>query len=1275
MGMQHQQQAQALSSTRVDLPATERRTKSYLNRLGLSSLRGLLAFSALLLLSVTSQAATQTRVSAFDYDPVSGLLTKEIIEPDDPNLCQVTTYIYDSFGNKTSATTRNCNGSVGSVSGSNSEAAAPAATITDNGTSIPNPAIIEARTSSTAYDAQGRFATSSTNAIGQTETRTYNANFGTIASLTGPNGLTTSWTYDSFGKVLTESRADGTSTTTSYTQCNGTATDSYCIANASYTITTTQAGTPTTVVSYNINSAAIQSATQDKDGNTIYARTEFDKLGRTSRSSRPFKANAATTWTSMTYDLLGRVTSTTAYDNTVSTVTYAGLTTTFTNAKSQSRIEVKNTQGQLASVTDAYSKTLTYTYDPFGNLTKTTDALNNVTTISYDKRGRKIGMDDPDQGVWSYQYDTLGQLKRQRDAKNQVVTFAYDKLGRMTQRNEPDLVSTWAYDTCDATLNPAGKCKGKVVQESSDNGYTRTYLYDAYGRITAEKDNVDTAYYVSKLYDTYGRVSNIVYPNGLQITNSYSTSGHLNKVSNTQTGTAYWQAGSTDAEGRINQFTYGNNVTTTNTYDQMGRVTQINAGSSNSVSNQSFVYDSIGNLTQRYDGATNLNEAFGYDNLNRLTSTSAQAGSGPLTQVSLTYNEIGNILSKSDVGTYTYASLKANGSARPHAVNKIIMNDGVTTYASYTYDANGNMLTSLDSSAKGRTMTWNSWNMPNSVVGNKVATSNPALLSSTPVGTGSSTFSVVYNSAHERIKETLSNWTVVYNISPRVDTGIHVEKRVKPDGTIQTVASLYAGGMPFGTVTTVQVQGPNNATQTSYTRYFHGDHLGSIVAITDEAGTVTERRSYDAWGKRRNANGTPMTSAFVTPDERHGFTGHEEWDEVGLIHMNGRMYDPTTGRFLSADPTIQYADDMQNYNRYSYINNNPLSAVDYSGHGFFKSVFKGIKNAFKGVGKLVSSVLRNNVIRTAASIAIAVYAPEFIGSTNLFGGALYSYSNVIAGGMAGLVAGRGDLKAAIQGAVTAGAMGFAGDQFPGFFENTLAHAVVGCGSAVASGGKCGGGAMSGAFSAAAANAGLITAGWGKFGGAVASAVIGGTASVLGGGKFENGAITGAFGYLFNYCAHGNCTTQLEQNLYDWWPGYKAGTCLYNSASGGGCTGWELLDGASVGLAGIGKGMSFIAEASASMANRIGILREAGSMIGNFSVGSVQTIDEANALGRAWVGPGSSISNSGRAWVSADGLKIYRPPTFKPNFGNTQANFMRINDSGKVLSNAHLTVGQ
>ena len=63
----------------------------------------------------------------------------------------------------------------------------------------------------------------------------------------------------------------------------------------------------------------------------------------------------------------------------------------------------------------------------------------------------------------------------------------------------------------------------------------------------------------------------------------------------------------------------------------------------------------------------------------------------------------------------------------------------------------------------------------------------------------------------------------------------------------------------------------------------------------------------------------------------HGFTDHEQLDAVGLIHMNGRVYDPELGRFLSADPFVQAPLSSQSYNRYSYVFNNPLSFTDPSG--------------------------------------------------------------------------------------------------------------------------------------------------------------------------------------------------------------------------------------------------------------------------------------------------------------------------------------------------------
>jgi RHS repeat-associated protein len=91
------------------------------------------------------------------------------------------------------------------------------------------------------------------------------------------------------------------------------------------------------------------------------------------------------------------------------------------------------------------------------------------------------------------------------------------------------------------------------------------------------------------------------------------------------------------------------------------------------------------------------------------------------------------------------------------------------------------------------------------------------------------------------------------------------------------------------------------------------------------------------WGKRRQASWANLASPlyFDTSITTRGFTGHEAIDQVGLVHMNGRVYDPELGRFLSADPFVQDAGNAQSWNRYSYVLNNPLSMTDPT--GFFEA--------------------------------------------------------------------------------------------------------------------------------------------------------------------------------------------------------------------------------------------------------------------------------------------------------------------------------------------------
>ncbi len=130
------------------------------------------------------------------------------------------------------------------------------------------------------------------------------------------------------------------------------------------------------------------------------------------------------------------------------------------------------------------------------------------------------------------------------------------------------------------------------------------------------------------------------------------------------------------------------------------------------------------------------------------------------------------------------------------------------------------------------------------------------------------------------------------------------------------------------------------------TYYATGDHFGSTTAVTCglsanpvdstcTSGSVLVKESFGAFGNRRGSNwtGTPSGGDMtkIGASTRRGFTFHEHLDNLSLIHMNGRVFDPALGRFLSADPFVPDPDNTQSFNRYSYVYNNPLSFTDPSG--------------------------------------------------------------------------------------------------------------------------------------------------------------------------------------------------------------------------------------------------------------------------------------------------------------------------------------------------------
>ena len=198
---------------------------------------------------------------------------------------------------------------------------------------------------------------------------------------------------------------------------------------------------------------------------------------------------------------------------------------------------------------------------------------------------------------------------------------------------------------------------------------------------------------------------------------------------------------------------------------------------------------------------------------------------------------------------------------------------------------------------------------------------------------------------------------------------------------------------------------------------------------------------------------------------------------VHIYRMGVHIYHSALGRFLQSDPIIQEPNNPQNFNRYSYVLNNPLSLTDPSGF-----LFKGIGKFFKKYGRTIAAI--GVTLIPGINVIAAGFLAGYISTGTLKGGLIGAFT-----------AGIGDKIAAIQGIDTFG---------EAFLQGTLG----GVGS-VLSGGDFGHAFAAAGFSAFASGTEFVKNVRGLESRVAVSAIIGGTASELTGGKFANGAVSGA----------------------------------------------------------------------------------------------------------------------------------------------------------------------
>lgn len=763
-----------------------------------------------------------------------------------------------------------------------------------------------------------------TNALGHATSLGYDTRFGSVTSAVDANGLSNITLYDAFGRVEAQEAAD-----TSLTQVNSYYCDTgaiSCPAQAVYAVITEvshdalpgQLAQPRTTVYYDSLGREVRREQLSLNGGSVKVDTEYTATGKLYRVSEPFTGASATAWSSYSYDDLGRVvTETPAAGGSVVTSYSADAsygeriwrqqTVDGPNGSSlRNHYRYRNSLGQVVRVSDPDATPVDYLYDSQGNLAQTQVNGNVATqvTISHDLAGNKTRIVDPDAGQIDFDYDALGQARRQIWAKGtpdeKSMTQVYDFLGRQISRTDTaadgsSVTNTWLYDTI---------MLGQLSSRTNP-GFSENYSYDSVGRLQSSTTTITGlgTRSFSYGYDAFSREQTVTYPGGLQLQHHYHARGYHHAtldITDSASPQILWVLGEyQDGRGNLTDELFGNGVHTRTGYaSDSGLVTSIRSGRTlgtaefandfaADIQALSYNYDSLGNLYSRTSAREDasgvaeeaLTESFTYDALNRLDTATTTGLSGADRLIDYDYDALGNLTARSDIGALSYTQ---SGNAGVHAVTDAMG-------FSYQYDAYGNM-----TSRAGVSVDYDVFNKPTRI--------------------GNTHFS--YGPDRSRFKQVNDSATTYYL------GGGRFEEVVSASGTVQ---KSYVGGYLLH----------SQSGGSSETQYLHRDHLGSVEAITDIAGNRLERLAYSPHGLRRMSDwedGDPTNSDPLALPTTEGFTGHEMLDQLGLIHMNGRVFDPTIGRFMSADLLVQAPYNTQSFNRYSYVFNNPLSFVDPSGY-------------------------------------------------------------------------------------------------------------------------------------------------------------------------------------------------------------------------------------------------------------------------------------------------------------------------------------------------------
>ena len=695
-----------------------------------------------------------------------------------------------------------------------------------------------------------------------------------------PNGAKTSYAYDELGRIHATVGPDGVSTTTTYATNPTTGTvEQDSIAGADGTQGPwTRTYTDGLGRVYRVEQPG-GAGQPDVVTDTAYS----DGSTRPYRTSAPYFQGATPASDTFSYDALGRPLSTVHADQTMIHTSYGVTRTGYTIQNGFDELGRKVTQlrdgwGALAEAEQPSDEhpskpaITKYTYDIVGDRLTATNPHGNVLSDTYDTLGREVAERDPDRGTTKYQYDLAGNLLQTTDARGRTVTYTYDALRRRTTEHDAaeNTTSGWNYDQTGHGSGAIGELTS--IHDPSAAGCPRNasqrLSYDLAGRVTNQTYCVKghTAAFATT-YDSLGQLATVRYPNAEKLTYEYSPAGELQAIPHYVAGLTY------NATGQITKASFANGTTGTWVYEPARgwNTNQTVSGPAGNLFDLTTGHYANG-LTHTEKSASNqVNETYTYDANDQLARAT-----GSETQT-LTYDDLGDIKSNSELGAYTYPTSRTCPTcAGPHAVTTAGINH-------YTYDAAGDTITARKTGQKPRTFAWNSQGLL-------------TRLTDPTAGTVTSTY----------------------------DADGDLVQRTTAHSTVDFLGPLAEWSSATGYTTYVDAGGLLIAQHArSGTLWYATDARGTPRLITNAKGQVTSR-----------VNTTPLGQAIALTGAGNeiGYAGHRDIGTTGLIDMSARDYDPQLGRMLTADTIVPQADDPLALNRYAYAGNDPIDNIDPSGH-------------------------------------------------------------------------------------------------------------------------------------------------------------------------------------------------------------------------------------------------------------------------------------------------------------------------------------------------------